>query len=142
MPRLTISPVLMWATASSTFCGVIKFPFPRWSLRPQRELNQSGARAGLGLALSSVSSAMRCSLQTLLDHWGGRRGCSRLVGLRSAVLAPPRRLHREPDRQDQHRAIEEWLDEEGRAKLIEARDRDGEHGDREHGPPDIHPARP
>ena len=79
--------------------------------------------------------------QAYSTHRGGRRPpppCR--PG--SAPLAPLRRLNRESDRQDQHRAVEQRFDEERRAELVEARHRDGEHGDGEHRPPDVHPARP
>ena len=76
------------------------------------------------------------------DGWRGAC-CSRgAVGLRPPALPLLRRLHREPDRQDQHRAVEEGLDEERRAELVETRNRDRQHGDGEHRPPHIHAPRP
>ena len=63
----------------------------------------------------------------------GRRGV--------APLAPAMGIARKADGQDQHRAVEQVLDEERRAELGQPGDRDGEHGDREHGAPDIGPAR-
>src|SRR5580704_11561579 len=58
MPRLTISPVLMSLTTSSTLSRVMRLPLPRWSSRPQHELNQSAFRTGLTLFDSASSSLM------------------------------------------------------------------------------------
>ena len=66
----------------------------------------------------------------------------RPVGLAAALRAPLRRLHREADGEDQHRAVEERLDEERRAELVQAGDGHRQHRDREHRAPDIDAARP
>src|SRR5580704_16826603 len=110
MPRLTISPVRISFVASSTFAGVIRLPLPRWSSGPQRELDQFSERTGLRPFRSSSITASPLALL----H--GRRpgsisGCG-AVGLGPAALPPLRGLNGEPDREDQHRAVEQRFDEE------------------------------
>ena len=56
-------------------------------------------------------------------------------------VAAASRGDREPDRDDQHEAVEQRLDEERRAELVEAGDGDRQHGDRDQRAPYIGAAR-
>ena len=63
-----------------------------------------------------------------------------LPGHRATALATLGGLHRETDRKNQHRAIEQWLDKERRAELIEAGDGHSQDRHGEHGSPHVDPA--
>src|SRR5208337_5140028 len=100
---------------------------PRWSSRPQRELNQSAFRTGLMLSGSALLSLMASSCRSFDDRRAGAGG-RRLLRLRAAALTALGGLHREANRQDQHRTIEQRLDKERCAELVEAGDGHRQHG--------------
>ena len=73
----------------------------------------------------------------------GKGGDGRgFISLAAAPRAALRSLHRQADGQDEHRAVEEGLHEEGGAQLVEPGDRDREDGNSQHRSPDIHASRP
>ena len=87
------------------------------------------------------TSAHRHQRGSSADSPGRRRGGGGAVGLAAALRSPLRSLHGQTDRENQHRAVEQRLDEERRAQLIEPGDRHRENGHGEDRAPDVDPAR-